>query len=143
MRRNSWILPLLAAMAMMELSSSTGRAGDIPGLALSDWSRHNNMAWQSLNQGKYDCAEQQFRLAIEAIRPYSRDDQRLLARSYMDLARVLYHRGRYADAEPLAEWALIVRDLHPKKNPDAIFQNLYLLAVIHIAKSTTTRPSPC
>ena len=52
------------------------------------------MAGASLNQGRYDKAEQRFRLAIEEIRPYSRDDQRLLARSYADLARVFYHQGR-------------------------------------------------
>ena len=36
----------------------------------------------------------------------------------------------------------IVRDLHPKKNPDAIFQNLYLLAVIHIAQKHDDKAEP-
>ena len=93
-----------------------------PGV-LRDWQSYNNGGWRLLNQGKYDRPEDYFRTAIEEIRPYQKTDQRLLARSYPDLARVLYHQGRYADAEPLAEWALTVRENYVRTNPDAVFQS--------------------
>ena len=126
----------------MALVTPIARAGDIPLRALADWSLYNNRGWNLLHQGKYDKAEQQFRMAIEEIRPYITDDQRLLARSYADLARVFYHQGRYADAEPLAKWALLVRESHPKVNPDAVFQSLYTLALIHIAQDHFDQAEP-
>ncbi len=133
MRCASWIPPALAGMAVMVAAEAGTRAAEIPIGVLSNWSRYNNDGWQALSQRRYGRAEQYFRLAIEEVRPYSKDDRRLLARSYSDLARVFYHQGRYADAEPLSRWALSVREAQPKPNPDALFQNLYTLALIHIA----------
>ena len=57
-----------------------------------------------------------------------------MARSYCELARVLYHQKRYADAEPLARWALSVRDSDKKARPDAVFQCVYTLALIQSAQ---------
>ncbi len=61
-------------------------------------------------------------------------DGLMLARSYGDLARVLYHQGRHAEAEPLAKWVLTVRDASKKTSDDARFQSVYLLGVIHRAQ---------
>ena len=143
MRRTSWIPPVAGRDGR-----DGRRARRPPGRTISrpvscrTGSRYNNAGWRSLNQGQYDKAEEQFRLAIEEIRPYQKKDQRLLARSYADLARVFYHQGRYADAEPLAKWALSVRESHPKTNPDAVFQNLYTLALIHIAQAHFDQAEP-
>src|SRR5262249_36816596 len=67
------------------------------------------------------------------IRPFFPETRRLMARSYCDLARVLYHQKRYADAEPLAKWALSVRDADDKASPDTRFRCVYTLALIESA----------
>jgi tetratricopeptide (TPR) repeat protein len=95
-----------------------------------------------LSNGDYVKAEERFDMAIAAIRPYSASDRRLLARSYCDLARVLYHQERYAQAEPLAKWALSVRDADKKANPDVVFQSVYVLALIHTAQHHLSEAEP-
>ncbi|MGO9463215.1 MAG: tetratricopeptide repeat protein [Isosphaeraceae bacterium] len=110
-------------------------AEDIPPGILTDWGFYNNAAWKCLNRGDYELAEERFNLAIKTIRPYFPDSRRLLARSYCDLARTLYHEGRYAEAQPLAEWALSVREADPKTSPEVLFQCTYALAVIHAAQA--------
>jgi tetratricopeptide (TPR) repeat protein len=126
---------LMAALVALVLGPAAACADEIPISVLQDWQYLNNTGWMYLNKGAYAKAEERFKLAIEAIRPYQSSDQRLLARSYADLARVLYHERRYADAEPLARWALSVRESHPKTNPDALFQSLYTLALIHLEQA--------
>jgi tetratricopeptide (TPR) repeat protein len=126
---------LLASLVALFLSSADVRADDIPIRAFQDWNYYNTRGWIYLSRGDYARAEQRFRQAIMEIKPYQTSDQRLLARSYADLARVLYHQGRYADAEPLATWALSVRENNPKVPPDAVFQSLYTLALIHMAEA--------
>jgi tetratricopeptide (TPR) repeat protein len=101
---------------------------------LQEWQYHNNAAWRYLNKGDFPRAEERFKLAIKVILPYPATSQRLLARSYTDLARVLYHEGRYTEAQPLATWGLKVRESNPKTTPESIFQSLYTLGVIHRAQ---------
>jgi tetratricopeptide (TPR) repeat protein len=101
---------------------------------LRDWQDYNNAGWRYLKNKDYDKAEQRFLLAIKVLRPYEATERRLMARSYGDLARVLYHKGRYAEAEPLAKWALAVREKNPKVQPVEVFQSLYTLALIHRAQ---------
>lgn len=134
-----WFLALPAALVL-----TPPALGDeeIPLTILSNWKIYNNAGWSLLNRGQYDKAEHRFRMAIEEIRPYSKSDRRLLARSYADLARVLYHKRRYSEAEPLAAWALQVRVSHPKVNPDAVFQSLYTLALIHVAQDHFNQAEP-
>ena len=57
-----------------------------------------------------------------------------MARTYCDLARVFYYQKRYADAEPLAKWALSVRDADKKSSSDSVFQCLFTLASIQTAQ---------
>jgi tetratricopeptide (TPR) repeat protein len=102
--------------------------------ALRDWQWHTEEAAKYLGKGDYTKAEERINLAIKEIRPYLPDTRRLMARSYCDLARVLYHQKRYAEAEPLAEWALSVRDGDTKASSDSVFQCLYTLALIHSAR---------
>src|SRR5262245_2737570 len=142
MRRCRRQLQCLACLVALLLSPTAAPCQDIPAEALRYWQFYNNAGWSYLHKRDYVRAEERFRLAIEAIRPYQVNEQRLLARSYNDLARVLYHEGRYAEAEPLAKWALSVREGHPKLNPDAVFQSLYTLALIHSAQSHYAQAEP-
>ena len=126
---------VLVGVIVLSLSPSVTRAQDIPIEVLNDWKFYNNGGWAFLNRGQFDKAEDRFKRAIRRIRPFQVKDQRLLARSYADLARALYHQGRYAEAQPLATWALSVREAHVKANPDGLFQSLYTLAMIHAAQA--------
>ena len=76
----------------------------------------------TVDKGDYARAEERLNLAIKEIRPYLPDTRRIMARSYCELAKVLYHQKRYTDAEPLARWALSVRESDKKSKPDAVFQ---------------------
>ena len=112
-----------------------GRAAqDIPTSVLRDWQDYNDAGWRNLKKGSYAKAEQSFNLAIQTIRRYQVIDQRLLARSYGDLARVLYREQRYTEAEPLAKWALAVCEADSRAKPASVFQSLYLLALIQRAQ---------
>ena len=82
---------------------------------------YNENGWKDIEKGRYDRAEQKFKMAIKEIEPYSPANRKLMARSYCDLARVLYYQERYADAEPLAKWALSVRDADKKASPTRFF----------------------
>ncbi len=141
MRRQLAAFSLPVALFISFVAGTAG-AEDIPLDILQFWQLENNAGWSWLNKGDYPRAEQRFRRAIDLIRPFQKQDQRLLARGYADLARVLYHEGRYAEAEPLASWALAVRQAHPRVNPDAIFQSLYTLALIHIAQDQFNKAEP-
>jgi tetratricopeptide (TPR) repeat protein len=107
---------------------------DVPLRALDNWLRYNEHGWIDLEKGRYDRAEQQFNMAIKEIQPYSPGNRKLMARTYCDLARVLYYQERYEEAEPLAKWALSVRDADKKATPDSVFQGLYTLASIQLAQ---------
>ncbi len=106
-------------------------AQNYPTDVLMDWGYQNNMAWAAFNRGDYNLAEHRFNTAIKTLRKHTTTNQRLLARSYHDLSRTLHAQKRYADAEPLAEWVLVVRSRDPKTKPDVLFDALYLLALIH------------
>jgi tetratricopeptide (TPR) repeat protein len=136
MRNRQWLIRLL--LGFVSISGMTvpalAREDSIPLDVLRIWQHHNNNGWRQLDQGNYVKAAERFDLAIKEIRPYERIARRLLARSYCDLARALYHQERYAEAEPLAKWALTVRDEDKKAKPDSVFQCLYVLAMIQKAQ---------
>jgi tetratricopeptide (TPR) repeat protein len=106
----------------------------IPIEVLQYWQHHNNNGWKSFDKGDYVKAAERFDLAIKEIQPYEKVARRLMARSYCDLARALYHQGRAAEAEPLAKWALTVRDEDKKAKPESVFQCVYVLAMVHKAQ---------
>ncbi len=130
-RRDGWKAALSLAFWLCAIPAS---AEDMPPGIFSDWAFYNDAAWKCLNRGDYVLAEERFDLAIKAVRPYFPDSRRLLARSYCDLARTLYHEERYAEAEPLAKWALAVREADSKTTPEVLFQCTYTLGVIHAAQ---------
>ncbi len=133
---------LLSVPVVLVLAVPAAADDEIPIQAIQNWNFYNTAGWRFLNSRQYDKAEDRFRRAIAEIRPFAKKDMRLMARSYADLARVLYHKRRYADAEPLAEWALKVRESQLKANPDAIFQSLYTLALIHVAQDHFNHAEP-
>ena len=57
-----------------------------------------------------------------------------MARTYCDLALALYQQARYAEAEPLAKWALSVRVADRYARPEALFQCLFTLGSIDSAQ---------
>jgi tetratricopeptide (TPR) repeat protein len=114
----------------------------VPIIALRFWQHHNNEGWRQFDRGDYVKAAERFDLAIKEIMPFEKAGRRLLARSYCDLARALYHQKRYAEAEPLAKWALTVRDEDKKAKPDSVFQCLYVLALIHKAQKHYAEAEP-
>ena len=106
----------------------------VPLRALDNWMWFNQYGWRDFESGKYQRAEQKFRRAIQEIEPFAPANRKLMARTYCDLARVLYYEKRYADAEPLAKWALSVRDADKTSSADAVFQCLFTLGSIHQAQ---------
>jgi tetratricopeptide (TPR) repeat protein len=115
---------------------------EIPLSALHDWQYYNNTGWLALDRGNLDRAAQAFRKAIALLRPYEAKERTLMARSNADFARVLYLQKRYAEAEPLARWALAVRESLPGTRPEALTQNLVLLAEIERALSRPADAKP-
>jgi tetratricopeptide (TPR) repeat protein len=123
-------------------TSALAQGNSVPPDVVRIWQHHNNNGWRQLDRGNYVQAAERFDLAIKEVRPYANTDRRLLARSYCDLARALYHQGRYTDAEPLAKWALAVREQDKTAKPDAVFQCLYVLAMIHKAQKHYSDAEP-
>jgi tetratricopeptide (TPR) repeat protein len=108
---------------------------DLPFDALTDWYYYNNAGWRALNRGNLERAAQAFRMAIQVLRPCEAQQRELMARSNADFARVLYFQKRYDEAEPLARWALAVREAEPGDRSESLTQNLVLLAQIRRAQS--------
>jgi tetratricopeptide (TPR) repeat protein len=135
---------LWTAALTLALCQSAIAAGDpeIPLGIIGDWRFYNDAGWRCLYKGDLELAEQRFSLAIKALRPYYPTSARLLARSYCDLARVLYHEGRYAEAEPLAKWALGVREADKNTTPEVLFQCNYTLGLIEAAEGHYTDAEP-
>jgi tetratricopeptide (TPR) repeat protein len=125
---------LAVCLCILPVHGASARAQNIPLGALSDWMFYDEGGRAFLAKGDYARAETQFRMAIEQLKPYPASNGRLMARSYCDLARVLYHQGRYAEAKPLAKWALSVRDADKMAPTDAVFQAVYTMALIYSAE---------
>ena len=73
------------------------------------WRVHYETGWDALNQRDYDTAEKWLRASFETARPFPNNDLRKVA-SVGSLGWLRVVQGRYAAAEPLAGWALTVRE---------------------------------
>jgi tetratricopeptide (TPR) repeat protein len=133
MRRRDNVTRLLAVFLTIGSITPAVLARDTPLRALREWMLNTEEAATYLQKRDYAKAEERLNLAINEIRPYLPDSRRIMARSYCELARVLYHQKRYADAEPLARWALMVRESDNRAKPDSVFQCYYTLALIQSA----------
>jgi tetratricopeptide (TPR) repeat protein len=102
----------------------------LPNEVFVDWTTHNDSGWGSLYRGDLHMAEQHFSKAIERVRPYYKNDPRLLARSYCDLSWVLHRQGRSAEALPLAEWALRARETKNGAFSEPVSHSLTVLGAI-------------
>jgi Tetratricopeptide repeat len=133
MRRGGTVSqPIAVFLSLMLSRAVVAQPNHLP--ALRDWQYHQEQAARYLQQGYYAKAEERLNLAIKNIRPYLPDTRRIMAKSYCDLARVLYHQKRYAEGEPLARWALSVRESDKQSNADAVFQCVYVLGLIQSAR---------
>jgi tetratricopeptide (TPR) repeat protein len=138
-RRRHFLCACLLALGHAAVPAA---AQDIPLGVIGDWKFYNDAAWRCINRGDYALAEERLNMAIKELRPYFPKSARLLARTYCDLARVLYHQSRYTDAEPLAKWALAVREADDKTSPEVMFQCTYTLGLIHAAEGHFTEAEP-
>jgi len=142
MRSRHMSHPLLASVCILCLQANAARAQSIPLETLRYWMEYDARGRSYLDKGDYARAEIQFHEAIRQLQPYRATNHRLMARSYCDLARVLYHQGRYAEADPLAKWALSVREVDQQATADALFQCLYTLGSIRAAQQHFTEAEP-
>jgi tetratricopeptide (TPR) repeat protein len=125
---------LLVLLLALGLGPASVSAQSVHVEALRLWMQDTENAAKYVEKGDFARAEERLNHAIKEIRPYLPDTRRIMARSYGELAKVLYLQKRYADAEPLARWALSVRESDKKANPDAVFQSVYTLALIQSAR---------
>ena len=122
------------AAVVVGCAVAAAKAADPSLAALHDWQYYNNSGWRALNSGNNDRAAQAFRHAIEVLQPYQVSEGKALARSYADYAEVLYRQQRYDAADPLARWALTVRERSNMVKSETIRQNLDLLARIQLGR---------
>ncbi|MFO0951662.1 MAG: tetratricopeptide repeat protein [Isosphaeraceae bacterium] len=122
--------------------SASARGQEPSSQVMADWQYYNNTGWQAVDRGRLERAAQAFRLAIDTMKPYEATQRGLLARSYADFARVLYLQKRYDEAEPMARWALSVREKSPGDRSEALSQSLDLLAKVQIARGKSAEAAP-
>jgi tetratricopeptide (TPR) repeat protein len=142
MRRQQTLPRWFAVLALLSAGTAPVCAQNVPLWALRDWMWYSERAQADLEKGEYARAEVKLNLAIREITPYPGANRKLMARTYCDLARVLYYQKRSAEAEPLAKWALSVRDADDKSSSDGVFQCLFTLASIHSAQKHYTDAEP-
>jgi tetratricopeptide (TPR) repeat protein len=123
-------LILALATAVPGPSSSSAATRSLSFRDFSDWNFANTAGQLALRRGDLNLASRRFHTAIAIARPAVSSDPRLLARSYNDLALVLVLQGRASEAEPLAEWALTVREQWFGKDSLHAALTLHILAQI-------------
>jgi tetratricopeptide (TPR) repeat protein len=128
-------LGLLAALFMMSVPWTPACAQDvIPINALRNYMWYIDRGLADLENGASVLAASRFIHAIHEIEPYPLANRRLLARAYCEVAWALYQQKRYVEAEPLAKWALSVREADRSARPEAVFRCLFALGSIHAAQ---------
>ena len=137
---------LLAILCILYLHATSAAAQSIPfeDIAGTGWNT-TNAGGRIIDTGDYVKAEIQFHEWGHPATPALPGDQLPadVLWSYCGLARVLYHQGRSAEAEPLAEWAgSSVREADKKASDDAVFQALYTLSLIHSAQQHFAEAEP-
>jgi tetratricopeptide (TPR) repeat protein len=97
-----------------------------------EWTYFTELGWVAVQHNDFVNAAKRFKTAIGFARIGARKDPRLLARSYSDMAYALHRQGRNAEAEPMARWALEVREKGLRVSSEMMAQNSYTLAMIEI-----------
>jgi tetratricopeptide (TPR) repeat protein len=135
MQESRKISGLLTTLFIMSMQCAPAYAQQvIPTNALRNWMWYIDHGLADLENGASVLAASRFIHAIHEIEPYPWANRRLMARTYCELARALYQQARYAEAEPLAKWALSVVEADKKTTSNAVFQCLYTLGLIHAAQ---------
>jgi len=132
MRRSLLGLVLVPALAASARAQAPSRGPELTYQQVNDWQRLHATAWRALGRGDLDRAESEFLGAARIARVEAEADPRLLARTYADLAWVLHRRGRDAEAEPLAAWALAVRASRFGASSIQVAQTSYTLGAIEV-----------
>jgi tetratricopeptide (TPR) repeat protein len=129
---------LAAALAIMAYLSVPHQAAaqekGAVSLDFADWNFANEAGQRALRRGDVETAASRFRNAIEVARLLAVRDPRPLARSYTDYAVVLVLQGRAHQADPLAQWALTVREERFGKDSVQVATTLHVLTLITSAQ---------
>ena len=108
--RHSIVGLFLMILAAGTLEPDRAKAGELAFRDFSDWYFVYCGGQRALEHGDLDAASRRYREAIKLAWPGATIDPRPLARTYTDFALVLLLPGRPGEAEPLAQWALKVRE---------------------------------
>jgi tetratricopeptide (TPR) repeat protein len=130
MKRMALLLPVL--LFPFPATGQAPASNKLTHNQFSDWLFHHNAGWKSIGLNKLAKAEYCFKEAIKVAQIEVETDPRLMARSYGDLAWVLHLEGRDAEAEPLARWALTVREKTFGAETVPVAQTMYTLASIDL-----------
>src|SRR3954454_11615791 len=130
---------LLVALATAALGPGPAAAQTMTAERFQDWLHYNNFGRKALDRGDLEAASKCFRMAIDFARPAVASDPQPLARSYTDLSLVLVKQGRADEAEPMAEWALKVRERRFGNESVPAAQTLHVLALIASAQQRYPR----
>ena len=103
MKRNITGL-LLAGVLCLALSSPTPYAQDT-----TKWEKSNAAGMKAYEEGRYAEAEKRWLAALEEAENFGPDDERL-ATSLNNLAALCRTQGKYAEAEPLYQRSLAIRE---------------------------------
>lgn len=98
-----------------------------------DWWAFHDAGWRAMEKGWYDTAEREFLSALRIAKRPAMNDPRLLARTYSSLAWALQQQSKVAQAEPLARWALQVREQQFGPDAEPVARSLNQVATIQLA----------
>jgi tetratricopeptide (TPR) repeat protein len=132
--RQSVVGLILIVVASGALEPRQAGADEMPLTQFSDWYFAYCEGQRSLAQGELDAAARRYREAIRLAWPGATGDPRPLARTYSDFALVLMFQGRAPEAEPLAQWALMVREERFGKQSPQVATTLHVLAQLASAE---------
>jgi tetratricopeptide (TPR) repeat protein len=130
---------LAAALATVAVVPGQAAAQGASFLEFSDWNFVQESGQRALRWGDVEKAASRFRSAIEVARRLAASDPRPLARTYTDYALVLVIQGRAEEADPLAQWALDVREARFGKDSVQVATTLHVLTLIASAQLQFSR----
>jgi tetratricopeptide (TPR) repeat protein len=131
--------PLVVALTTLLTMPAVAVAPRISFEDFSNWNFANESGQRALRQGDLRAATKRFRNAIEIAYRVAATDPGPLARSYTDYALLLLLQGRAKDAEPLARWALTVREQRFGKESTQVATTLHVLALLASEQSEYLR----
>ncbi len=137
--RHSIAGPLLLFLATVALDPGRAAAAELSFREFSDWYFAYCGGQRALGKGDLEVASHRYREAIKIVWPAAASDPRPLARTYSDFALVLLLQGRPSEAEPLAEWALKVREERFGKQSQQAATTLHVLAQVASAQMQYSR----